>query len=86
MNFALTRELELEKAVEDNDKQLAEELSEALYLLQRLNGDKLGGMISSYKPQAFGRNWAEDADYAKLSKELTHIAETYNTTDFESRN
>lgn len=79
----LCQEIEIDKAKDAGDRKLEEELQEALYLLQKLHGEKLSGMIAGYKPQLFSKSWGGDPDYIRLSKELTHIAETYNTTDLE---
>ena len=71
--------MELDDAREKNDQQLIEELSDALFLLQKLNGEKLASMIGGYKPQAISRVWGADPDYSILARQLSNIAEAYNT-------
>ncbi len=73
----------MEAAKEKGDVKLVEEISTALFLLQKLNGDKLSSMISSYKPQTISRVWGGDPDYNKLARELSNIAEAYNTEHLE---
>lgn len=75
--------MEIDKARETNNAQLVEDLSEALFLLQKMHGEKLSSIISGYKPHMLSRSWGRDADYLRLSKELNNIAEKYNTADIE---
>ena len=75
--------MELEDAKEKGDTKVVEEIASALFLLQKLNGDKLAAMIGGYKPQAISRVWGSDPDYANLARQLTNIAETYNTDHIE---
>lgn len=72
------QELDLEQAKLNNDIKLAEELSEALFYLQRLHNDKLNAMVSSYRPQLFGKNWGQDPDYQQMSKQLKSISDAFH--------
>lgn len=72
------QELDLEQAKLNNDAKLVEELSEALFYLQRLHNDKLNAMVSSYRPQLFGKNWGQDPDYQQMSKQLKSISDAFH--------
>jgi hypothetical protein len=53
-----------------NDRKLAEEIAEALFILQKANGESLASMISDYRPAAFGKVWGNDADYHEMVKQF----------------
>lgn len=65
--------MELEQARSNGDKKTAEELAEALYLVQKVNGDKLKKMLVEYQPAGLGKNWGNDADYNNMLRNLNDI-------------
>jgi hypothetical protein len=72
-------ELEIEQARELENTKLVEELSEALYYLQRLHNNKLNGFVAQYRPQVFtGKNWGQDPDYQQMTKQLKIISDTFH--------
>jgi hypothetical protein len=58
-----------------------EELSDALFILQRMNAEKLSNMVTEYQPQPFSKSWGSDPEYAKLSRQLLNLAETYTVPE-----
>lgn len=60
--------MEYDQAKAHNDHKLAEEIAEALFLLQKSNGENLSNMISEYRPAAFSKVWGNDADYNEMLK------------------
>jgi len=52
---------------------LAEELAEALFILQKYNSENLVDMINNYRPSAFGKTWGNDAEYVEMVKNLGTI-------------
>lgn len=77
------QELEIEQAEADGNQGLVEELKDALYVLQRVNAEKIDSIITGYQPEPFNRAWGTDPDYAQLVKEISTIAEKYNDPDYE---
>lgn len=64
----VTQELEYDQAKARNDNKLAEEIAEALFLLQKNNCENLANMINDYRPAAFSKVWGNDADYNEMLK------------------
>lgn len=76
------QELEIEQATQSGNVKLADELADALFLLQKINNDRLNNMISDYRPLPASRTWGSDPEYANLSKQLVAISEAYSIQDF----
>jgi hypothetical protein len=70
-------EIEIDQAREKGDLKLVEELTDALYVLQRINSEKLMNLITEYQPQTGTKSWGSDPDYTKLSRQLVALAESY---------
>jgi len=64
------QELEYDQAKARNDTKLAEELAEALFILQKSNCENLTDIINNYRPSAFGKTWGNDADYVEMVRNL----------------
>lgn len=47
---------------------LAEEIAEALFILQKSNCENLSDIINNYRPSAFGKVWGNDAEYQDMVK------------------
>jgi len=78
-------ELEHEQAIAKNDIHLADEISEALFILQKENNDKLNNMILEYKPSAgVNKSWMYDSDYKEMLKNISILEDgapgTYSST------
>jgi hypothetical protein len=72
-------ELEIEQAREQGNAKLVEDLSEALYYLQRLHNNRLNDFITQYRPQTFnGKNWGQDPDYQQMTKQLKIISDSFH--------
>lgn len=69
----LLQELEYDQAKAHNDHKLAEEIAEALFILQKSNSENLVDMITNYRPSAFGKTWGNDAEYVEMVKNLGTI-------------
>jgi len=54
-------------------------LADALYILQRINNQRLTNLIHEYRPQPGNRTWGGDPEYGHLSKQLFAVSEAYNT-------
>ena len=52
---------------------MAEEIAEALFILQKANAENLSDMINEYRPAAFGKVWGNDADYNDMVKNFAAI-------------
>lgn len=52
---------------------MAEELAEALYLVQKVNGDKLRKILVDYQPAGLGKNWGNDSDYNNMLRNLHDV-------------
>lgn len=63
----------MEQAKANGDKKVVEELSEALYLVQKVNGDKLKKMLVDYQPSGLSKNWGNDGDYNNMLRNLNDI-------------
>lgn len=59
----------------------ASELGNALYYTQRMNADRLTGLISDYRPEPFTKNWGTDPDYVQLMKQLHNILPAGDSLD-----
>lgn len=60
--------MEYDQAKARKDNKLAEEIAEALFLLQKNNAENLANMINDYRPAAFSKVWGNDADYNEMLK------------------
>ncbi len=67
--------MELEQAKESNDHKLADELGEALYLVQKMNAHKLKDVLTEYQPAPFGKTYGADPDYMSMLRNLQDITE-----------
>jgi hypothetical protein len=65
-----SQELEYDQAKAHGDVKLAEEIAEALFILQKSNCENLSDIISSYKPSAFSKVWGNDAEYQDMVKQF----------------
>jgi len=74
-------EIEIEQAKLTGDFKSADELADALFLLQKINNDRLNNIIAEYRPQPANRTWGGDPEYAHLSKQLVAISEAYSVHD-----
>ena len=63
--------MECDQAKAQGDTKLAEELAEALFILQKSNSENLSDMINSYRPSAFSKVWGNDAEYNDMVKQFT---------------
>jgi hypothetical protein len=70
-------EIEIDQAKEKRDKKKVEELSDALFFLQRMNGERLINIITEYHPQPISKTWGQDPEYSKLSRQLVNLSEQY---------
>jgi hypothetical protein len=84
--FCLFKEIELDQAKENGDLKLQSELSDALFVLQRLNSERLTNLITDYQPALSGKNWGPDPEHAKLSRRLVKLAESYALPDNDQAN
>ena len=77
--------MEIDRAREEGNVRQVDELSDALFVLQRMNSERLSNLITEYQPQPISRTWGADPDYAKLSRQLVQLSETYTVSDDKKR-
>lgn len=65
-----SQELEYDQAKAKGDTKLAEEIAEALFILQKANSENLADMITAYRPAAFSKVWGNDAEYHDMVKQF----------------
>jgi hypothetical protein len=64
------QELEYDQAKAKGEHKLAEEIAEALFILQKANCENLSDIINSYRPAAFSKVWGNDAEYNEMVKQF----------------
>jgi hypothetical protein len=79
-------EIEIDQAKEKGDKKKVEELSDALFLLQRMHGERLINIITEYHPQPISKTWGQDPEYSKLSRQLVNLSEQYAVHEENNNN
>jgi hypothetical protein len=73
-------EIELERAEQSEDFELAKELKEASYVLQKRNCQEVRDMVTAYHPSTHGKIWGNDPEYLKMLKSLRDHAENTTST------
>ena len=71
-------ELEYEKLKADLGLKRAEYAADSLLNLQKANYGKLMDLFKVYQPQAFGKNWGNDADYIVMATELENMIKRFD--------
>ncbi len=66
----ILQELEYDQAKAKGERKLAEEIAEALFILQKANCENLSDIINSYRPAAFSKVWGNDAEYNEMVKQF----------------